>query len=98
LINQVQNANFPVAIFLARDLRFEIDSAIHRWEFLDSDTRERFREASLAARQVSQFICNKEPIDSKDEAKALKKCELIMSILSGESGKIQSALETRGQQ
>src|ERR1035437_1373519 len=44
LFSHVEHDNLPVASFLARDLRFEINGAITRWEFLDSATKERFQE------------------------------------------------------
>jgi len=40
---------------------------------------------------------SKNQLDAKDKAKVLKKCDEILAILSGESGKIQSGLETRGE-
>ena len=96
LFSHVEHENLPVAAFLARDLRFEINAAIARWEFLDSATREQFREASRVAMQVAEFV-RRDQIDARDKAKLLRKCDLIASILSGESGKIQSDLESRGQ-
>jgi hypothetical protein len=86
-----------VASFLARDLRFEINGAITRWEFLDSETKDRFREASRLTQQVGEFMRSKSEIDVKDKARVLKKCDAILAILSGESGKIQSGIEGRGE-
>jgi Rad3-related DNA helicase len=94
LFSHIEHENLPVASFLARDLRFEINRAITRWEFLDSATKERFREASRLTQQVGEFMRSKERLDAKDKAKVLKKCDLILVILSGESGKIQSGLES----
>jgi hypothetical protein len=82
-----------VASFLARTLRFEINAAITRWEFLDSATKERFREASRLTKLVGEFMRSKGHLDAKDKVKVLKKCDAILAILSGESGKIQSGLE-----
>jgi len=93
LFSHIEHENLPVASFLARDLRFEINSAITRWEFLDHETRRRFREASLLTRQVGEFTRSKDQLGAKDKATVLRKCDEIMSILSGESGKIQSSLE-----
>jgi hypothetical protein len=97
LFSHIEHENLAVASFLARDLRFEINAAITRWEFLDSDTKERFREASSLTQQVGEFMRSKGKLDPKDKAKVLKKCDAILSILSGESGKIQSGLEVRGE-
>jgi hypothetical protein len=96
LFSHIEHENLAVASFLARDLRFEINAAITRWEFLDSATKERFREASRLTQQVGEFMRSKDQIDAKDKARVLKKCDAILAILSGESGKIQSGLETRG--
>ncbi|HZR57090.1 MAG TPA: hypothetical protein VFA74_09485 [Terriglobales bacterium] len=93
LLIHIDHEDFPVAIFLARDLRFEINAAIVRWEFLDARTKERFREASRLTQQIAEFMGSKDQLDPKDRAKVMKKCDLISSILSGESGKIQSDLE-----
>jgi Rad3-related DNA helicase len=97
LFSHVEHENFPVASFLARDLRFEINGAITRWEFLDSTTKERFREASRLTQQVGEFMRSKDQMEPKDKAKVLKKCDAILAILSGESGKIQSGLEGGGE-
>ncbi len=96
LFSHIEHENLAVASFLARDLRVEINAAITRWEFLDSATKERFLEACAFAQQVGEFIRAKGQLDSKDKKKVLKKCDTILTILSGESGKIQSGLEGRG--
>jgi hypothetical protein len=93
----VTHENIPVATFLAGDLRFEINGAITRWEFLDPETKERFREASRLAMQVSEFMPSRAQLEPREKAKVLKKCDLILAILSGESGKIQSGLEGRSE-
>ncbi len=97
LFSHIEHENLAVASFLARDLRFEINGAITRWEFLDSSTKERFREASRLTQQVGEFMRSKDQLDPKDKVKVLKKCDAILAILSGESGKIQSGLEGRGE-
>jgi hypothetical protein len=97
LVSHVELDNFTMAIFLARDLMFEINNAIARWEFLDLETKARFREASQLARQIGEFVRSKGQLDLKDKAKVLKKCDLILSVLAGESGKIQSELEVRSE-
>lgn len=97
LFSHIEHENLAVASFLARDLRFEINGAITRWEFLDTDTKERFREASRLIQQVGEFLRSKDLLDAKDKAKVLRKCDVILAILSGESGKIQSGLEGRGE-
>jgi len=97
LFSHIEHENLAVASFLARDLRFEINGAITRWEFLDSATKERFREASRLTQQVGEFMRSKDQLDAKDKAKVLKKCDAILAILSGESGKIQSGLEGGGE-
>jgi hypothetical protein len=96
LFSHIEHENLAVASFLARDLRFEINAAIARWEFLDDDTKARFREASRLAQQVGEFMRSKDQFDVKDKAKVLRKCDLILAILSGESGKMQSGLESKG--
>lgn len=96
LFSHVEHENFPVASFLARDLRFEINAAITRWEFLDDDTKARFREASRLTQQVGEFMRSKDQLDAKDKTRVLKKCDAILAILSGESGKMQSGLESKG--
>jgi hypothetical protein len=97
LFSHIEHENLAVASFLARDLRFEINGAIARWEFLNSSTKERFREASRLTQQVGEFMRSKGEIDAKDKARVLKKCDAILAILSGESGKIQAELEGRGE-
>jgi hypothetical protein len=97
LCSHIQHDDVPVASFLARDLWFEINAAITRWEFLDSTTVERFREASRLTQQVGEYLRTKGELDTKDKAKVLKKCDTILAILSGESGKIQSGLEGGGE-
>jgi hypothetical protein len=97
LFSHIEHENLAVASFLARDLRFEINGAITRWEFLDPVTKERFREASRLMRQVGEFMRVKERLDPNDKAKVLKKCDAVLAILSGESGKIQSQLEVRSE-
>jgi hypothetical protein len=97
LLSHIDHEDFPVAIFLARDLRFEINAAIARWEFLDIKTKEQFREASRLTLQIVEFMGSKGRLDPKERAKVLRKCDLIASILSGESGKIQSDLEVKGE-
>ena len=97
LFTNVTHENIPVAAFLAGDLRFEINGAITRWEFLDPETKERFKEASRLARQVSEFMHSKAQLQPQDKARVLRKCDSILAILSGESGKIQSGLEGRGE-
>jgi len=97
LFSHIEHENLAVASFLARDLRFEINGAIARWEFLDSSTKERFREASRLTQQVGEYMRSKGEIDAKDKARVLKKCDAILAILSGESGKIQAELEGRGE-
>jgi len=96
LANRLELDDFSVAVFLARDLRFEIDVAIARWEFLDDDTKSRFRQASRTAMQIAEFARSKGQLDSREKAKVLKKCDLTLSVLSAESGKIQSDLESGG--
>jgi len=96
LLNRVELDDFPVAVFLARDLRFEIDVAITRWDFLDSDTKARFREASRVAMKIAEFTRSRGQLDTKEKAKVLRKCDLILSVLGGESGKIQASLESGG--
>lgn len=93
LFSHIEHENLPVASFLARDRRFEINAAITRWEFLDSATKERFREASRLTRQVGEFMRTKGQLEAKDKTRVLRKCDAILAILSGESGKIQSGLE-----
>ena len=62
LFSHIEHENLPVASFLARDLRFEINTAITRWEFLDADTKERFRQASRLTQQVGEFMRSKDPV------------------------------------
>jgi hypothetical protein len=95
LSSYVEHDDLPVAAFLARDLRFEINSAITRWEFMDSATKKRFLKASRLAQHMSEFMRWKNKLDVKDKAKVLRKCDVILAILSEESGRIQSALERR---
>jgi hypothetical protein len=97
LCSHIEHEDLPVASYIARDLLLEINGAITRWEFLDSITKDRFREASRLALKVREFICSKNEIEAKDKAKVLKKCDAILGILSGESGKIQSGLEGGGE-
>src|SRR5712692_9124022 len=87
LFNNIEHENLPVAVFLATDLRFEINGAVTRWEFLDPETRVRFREASLLTRQVAEFMRSKNQLDPRDKAKVLRKCDSVRAILSGESVK-----------
>jgi hypothetical protein len=54
-------------------------------------------EASRLAHQVGEFMRSKDQLDVKDKARMLKKCDAILGILSGESGKIQSGLEGGGE-
>lgn len=93
LCSHIEHEDLPVASFLARDLWFEINTAITRWEFLDSTTKDRFRQASRLTQQVGEFMHTKNQLDAKDKKKVLKKCDAILAIVSGESGKIQSGLE-----
>jgi hypothetical protein len=93
LCNYIEHEDLPVASFLARDLWIEINGAITRWEFMDPATRDRFREASSLALKVREFIGGKSRLETRDKAKVLKKCNAILGILSGESGKMQSGLE-----
>jgi hypothetical protein len=93
LFSHIELENLAVASYLARDLRLEIDIAISRWEFLDSATKERFLKSSRLTRQVGDFVRSKDHLEGRDNAKVLKKCDLILGILSGESGKIQARLE-----
>jgi hypothetical protein len=98
LCSYIEHGDLPVASFLAGDLWFEINTAITRWEFLvDSTTKDRFREASRLTQQVGEFMRSRSQLDAKDNAKVLKKCDAILAILSGESGKIQSGLEGGGE-
>ena len=97
LFSHIEHENLTVASFLARNLRVEINAAISRWEFLDSTTKDRFLEASEFAQQVGEFIRAKGQLDARDKKKVLKKCDTILTILSGESGKIQSGLEGGGE-
>jgi len=48
LFSHIENENLPVAVFLARDLRFEIDGAIARWQFLDAATRNDFERPAVS--------------------------------------------------
>jgi len=97
LSSHVELDNFAVAVFLAKDLGFEINIAIARWEFLAPETKARFREASRLAMQISEFVRFKNQLDLKDKVKVLRKCDLILSVLSGESSKIQASLEGGGE-
>jgi len=94
LFSHIEYENLAVASYLARDLRLEIDVAISRWEFLDSATKESFREASRLTKDVGEFVRSKGQLDAKNKARVLKKCDSILAILSVESGKIQSGLES----
>jgi hypothetical protein len=96
LFSHIEHEDLAVASFLARDLRFEINTAITRWEFLDAATKERFREASRLTQQVGAFMRSKDQLEAREKDKVLRKCDAILAILSGESGKIQSGLEGRG--
>ena len=82
LCSHIEHGNLPVASFLSRDLMFEINTAITRWEFLDSPTKDRFREASQLTKRVGEFIRSKEQLDPKNRAQVLKKCDTILEILS----------------
>jgi hypothetical protein len=93
LFSHIEHENLAVASFLARDLRVEISTAITRWEFLDSATKEHFQEAARLTQQVGAFLRSRSQLEPKDRAKVLRKCDEIVAILSGESGKIQSGLE-----
>lgn len=97
LLNRVELDDFRVAAFLAKDLRFEIDVAVTRWEFLDSNAKTRFREASRMAMQVVEFTRTKPELDPREKVKVLKKCDFILSVLGAESGKIQGSLESGGE-
>jgi len=97
LFSHIEHEDFPVASYLARELRVEISAAVSRWEFLDSTTKDRFLEASEHAQQVGEFIRTKGQLDAKDKKKVLKRCDAILEILSGESGKIQAGLEGGGE-
>lgn len=48
LSQHIDHRNLPVALFLANELRFDINAALNRWEFLDVETKERFREVRPA--------------------------------------------------
>lgn len=93
LFSHIEHENLSVASFLARNLRVEINEAISRWDFLDPNTKERFLEASEFAQQIGEFIRATGQLDARNKKKVLKKCDTILTILSAESGKIQSELE-----
>jgi hypothetical protein len=93
LYGNVNHENWAVAAFLAADLRFEINGAITRWDFLDPATKEHFKEASQLAMRVSEFMRSRQQLEPNDKTKLLKKCDSILAILSGESGKIQGDIE-----
>jgi hypothetical protein len=93
LYGNINHENWAVAAFLAADLRFEINGAITRWDFLDSATKEHFKEASQLAMRVSEFMRSRQQLEPNDKTKLLKKCDSILAILSGESGKIQGGIE-----
>jgi hypothetical protein len=95
LSNYIDNENLAIAEFLAGDLRLEINSAIARWEFFDSRTQESFKKAAVLSEQVLQAIRRRRQ-DPAARAILLKKCDVILAILSGESSKIQSGIERRG--
>ena len=97
LYGNLNHENWAVAAFLAADLRFEINGAITRWDFLDPKTKEHFREASLLAMRVSEFMRSRNQFELSDKTKLLKKCDSILAILSGEFGKIQGDIEGGGQ-
>jgi len=97
LSSHIEHENLPVASFLARNLFFEINGAITRWEFLDASAKERLLEASRLTRQIAEFVRAKNQLEPKDKEKVLKKCDGILAVLSGESGKIQAELEGRGE-
>ncbi len=96
LFSHIEREDLAVASFLARNLQFEINGAIMRWEFLDSESKERLRKASRLTRLVGKFLRSKDKLEAKDKAKMLNKCDAILAILSAESGKIQSGLECGG--
>ncbi len=96
LCSHIEQGSLAVASYLVRDLLLEIDNAAARWEFLDLATKARLQKASRLTRQVGEFIRSKDNLAPEDRAKALKRCDQILGILSGESGKMQSGLETRG--
>jgi len=93
LCSHIEHGNLAVASYLARDLLLEINIAVARWEFLDLATKARLQKASRLTRQVGDFVRSRDNLEAEDKAKALKRCDLILGILSGESGKIQSGLE-----
>jgi len=96
LRSYVKSGNLPVVEFLAGDLSSEMSSAINRWEFLDPQTREGLKKVIVLIEQVLQSVRRESQPDSRIRAKLLKKCDVILAILSGESGKIQSDVEGRG--
>jgi hypothetical protein len=97
LCSHIEHGNLAVASYLVRDLLLEINNAAARWEFLDLATKAHLQKASRLTRQVGEFIRSKDNLPPEDRVKALKRCDQILGILSGESGKMQSGLETRGE-
>jgi len=65
LCSHIEHEDLAVASYLARDLRFEINGAITRWEFLDFTTKERFREAGRLTQQVREFMRSRDHLDTR---------------------------------
>jgi len=95
VLNFVESDKYQAACYLARELRFEVNQAIERWDFLDEETKVRLAKSSNRLRRVAEFLRGRQDLNAEERSKLLTECDETANALRAEMGKIQSLIERR---
>ena len=93
MLNFVESNRHEAACYLARELRFEVNQAITRWDFLENDTKVRLKKVSHRLRRIAEFLRGRVELTIEEKNRVLVECDETANALRAETGKIQSYVE-----
>jgi hypothetical protein len=86
---------YNTAHYVARELRFDLNRAIIRWDPLEADTKVRLSDASSQLKQITNFLHGRNTLSEEQRNSIFIQCDDVVNALRSETGKIQTRIERR---
>jgi hypothetical protein len=89
----IESGRYHTAHYVARELRFDLNSAIVRWDALDEPSRLRLTVTSGQLKEITEFLREKGELSAQQQARVFEQCDDVANALRLETGKIQTIIE-----
>jgi len=89
----VDAGQLPTGHYVARELRFDLNRAITRWDTLDNDVRAKLIDASEQLKKIRDFLNGRHTLTAEQKSAVILLCDDVINMLRSETGTIQAIIE-----